>query len=403
MFRKMPVILLAIMIVVGCLGQWIPPFYQSILYGVSLTIKSFIVFVLPFIVFGLLFKTATHFANKASKMILLILFAICCSNYFSTLLSYSVGTFTYHFDLSMSFPDEADTLLPAWNFSFPKWIGNDVAMFLGLFFGVILSWAKLDLARVISSRLEKIINLVLKGVLIVIPFFITGCVVKMHHDQMMSYIFRNYALIFVVIALAVFSYIALIYFVANRFRSKAFIKSLKNMLPAAIAGFGSMSSAAAMPLTILGTEKNSKNRDLARSIIPATVNVHLIGDCFAIPIFAFAVMKSFGVAEPTFVNYLIFASFFVLAKFSVAAVPGGGIIVMLPILEKYLGFNAEMLSLITALYILFDPVITCANVLGNGGFAMGIDRLISRETAVDPESSISPAEIIQEQEAFISG
>ena len=80
--------------------------------------------------------------------------------------------------------------------------------------------------------------------------------------------------------------------------------------------------------------------------------------------------------EPSLLNYMIFALYFVLAKFSVAAVPGGGILVMLPILEKYLGFNSDMMSLITALYILFDPVITCANVLGNGAFAKMIDRFV---------------------------
>jgi Na+/H+-dicarboxylate symporter len=59
-------------------------------------------------------------------------------------------------------------------------------------------------------------------------------------------------------------------------------------------------------------------------MIPATVNIHLMGDCFAIPIFAFAILKSFGIAEPTTFSYLMFAISFVLAKFSVAAVPGGG-------------------------------------------------------------------------------
>lgn len=380
MFRKMPFILLAMMILVGGFGQWIPPLFQSILYGMSLSIKSLIIFVLPFVVFGLLFKTTIHFANKASKMILLILVGICCSNFISTLLSYSVGTLAYQFDLSMAFPNETVALLPAWDFSLPKWIGNSQAMFSGIILGMILGWTKPGLAKVISSQLEKMINWILKGILFLIPIFIMGFVIKMHHDQVMSYIFRNYALIFVLIASAVFAYIAFIYLIVNQCQVKTCIHSLKNMLPAAIAGFGSMSSAAAMPLTILGTEKNSNNPDLARSIIPATVNIHLMGDCFAIPIFAFAVMKGFGVAEPAFVNYLIFAAFFVLAKFSVAAVPGGGILVMLPILENYLGFNAEMLSLMTALYILFDPVITCANILGNGGFAMGIDRLLSRRT-----------------------
>lgn len=381
MFRKMPFVLLAIILSAALLGQWIPTPFQSVLYGISLSIKSLIIFVLPFVVFGLLFKTAAHFANKSSKMILIILAAVCCSNFLSTLVSYSVGSLAYRFDLSINFPNEADVLLSAWDLSFPKWIANDQAMFLGLFLGIVAGWLKPSLAKTISSKLENVVNKILKGILMLIPIFIAGFVIKMSHDQVLFYMFSNYSLIFTLIISAVFTYISLIYVVVNRCQIKAAINNIKNMLPAAIAGFGSMSSAAAMPLTILGVEKNSKNPDLARSIIPATVNIHLIGDCFSIPIFAFAVMKSFGVEEPAFLNYLIFAAYFVLAKFSVAAVPGGGILVMLPILEKHLGFNAEMLSLMTALYILFDPVITCANILGNGGFAKGIENLCETSAA----------------------
>jgi Na+/H+-dicarboxylate symporter len=60
---------------------------------------------------------------------------------------------------------------------------------------------------------------------------------------------------------------------------------------------------------------------------------------------------------------------------------------MLPILENYLGFDAHMMSLITALYILFDPVITCANMLGNGGFSLIVRRFIKNhkeETLPNP-------------------
>ncbi|GAA5252942.1 hypothetical protein KNCP2_12300 [Candidatus Rickettsia kedanie] len=92
---------------------------------------------------------------------------------------------------------------------------------------------------------------------------------------------------------------------------------------------------------------------------------------------AYAILKSYGLAEPTLFNYLIFTFYFVLAKFSVAVIPGGGIIVMLPILKQYLGFNTNMMYLMTALYILFDPVITCANVLGNGAFVKLIDNIYS--------------------------
>ncbi len=378
MFRKMPFILLAIIAAIGAFGQWIPLYFQSMLYAMSLTIKSAVIFVLPFVIFGLLFKTSASIANKASTLILFLLAGICSSNFLSTWISFVVGSTAYGFDIAMSLPTEVDSLQPAWLFSLPKWIGNGEAMFAGLALGLILGSFRPQIAKKISHVLDLSVNRVLKCILMVIPLFIAGFMIKMHHDQVMTYIFRNYALIFGLIACAVFTYIAFLYLLACKFRMSRFFVSIKNMLPAAIAGFGSMSSAASMPLTILGTEKNCNHGEVARSVIPVTVNIHLIGDCFAIPIFAFAVMKSFGVEAPSFGNYLVFASFFVLAKFSVAAVPGGGVLVMLPILETYLGFKADMLSLITALYILFDPVITCANVFGNGAFAMIIDRLLYR-------------------------
>lgn len=392
MFRKMPFILIAIIALSAVIHPFIPQQLKSILYALSLTLKSTIVFCLPFLIFGLLFKTAAQLAKKASKVVLFLLIAVCLSNFLSTLISYSVGHFAYQFDLSVALPSEGASLAPAWAFTLPKLVGNEIAMFSGLILGILLGRFRPTTAEKVSGYLETMINLFLKGFLLVLPAFILGFVVKMYHDQLMMHIFRNYALVFTLVACAVFSYITLIYLVANRFQGSKLVQSIKNMVPAAIAGFGSMSSAAAMPLTILGTEKNCRDPDIARFVIPATVNIHLIGDCFAIPIFAFAVLKNFGIAEPSLLMYLSFAMFFVLAKFSVAAVPGGGILVMLPILESNLGFNAEMLSLITALYILFDPIITCANVMGNGGFAMVMNRLLES----DKNRALDGAEALQE-------
>lgn len=290
------------------------------------------------------------------------------------MLSYSAGSLAYRFDLSMPFPAEGSELQPAWIFTLPPLFANNYAMFAGLLLGILLGRFLPSKASTLSAHIDRAISYLLKAFLYAIPFFISGFFIKMAHDQMIGYILQNYGKIFALTACSLALYIFFLYYLAVRKTNLTPLQSLKNMLPAALAGFGSMSSAAAMPLTLLGVEKNSKHPDLARSIIPATVNVHLIGDCFAIPIFAFAVLKSFGVEEPTFLGYLIFACYFVLAKFSVAAVPGGGILVMLPILEHYLHFDPTMLSLITALYILFDPIITCANILGNGAFAMNLSK-----------------------------
>ncbi len=382
----MPFILIGVILLSSLLNLWLPLPLKSFIYALSLSIKSVIIFTLPFLIFGLLFKTAVSLSKNASKTILFLIGGICLSNMLCTLLSYGVGSFAFHLDLAMQLPQEGSTLAPLWQFNFPKWIGNGTAMFTGLGTGILLAWMKPQLATQLSLKIEKAIHTLLRGLLLLIPLFIAGFVIKMNHDKIMLTILRNYALIFALVAGAVFTYIALIYFIVNKCKWKPFVTSLKNMIPAAIAGFGSMSSAAAMPLTLIATEKNSQNPDLAKAIVPATVNIHLIGDCFAIPIFAYAILHSFGIAEPTFSTYLLFALSFVMAKFSVAAVPGGGILVMLPILESTLGLNAEMLSLITALYFLFDPVITCANVLGNGGFAIGMSRWLKSKESLSIEN-----------------
>ncbi len=357
-----------------------------------------IIFLLPLLIFSLLFNTAVNLSHQATKIILFILAGVVCSNFIATFLSHYVGSLIYHFNLSIMLPKEGSALQPSWTWNIPKLISNDKSMFGGIILGLIMSFLYSSLAKNIASKLDYIVKKILQLFIYFIPLFVTGYLLKLQDDGVMSIVIKDYAVIFALIALAQFTYIGTAYFLLNNGSIPAFLQSIKNMLPAALSGFSTMSSAASMPLTIIGVENNTTNKILARSVVPTTVNIHLIGDCFAIPIFAFAILKTFGIAEPSLINYLIFTCYFVLAKFSVAAVPGGGILVMLPILESYLGFNAPMMSLITALYILFDPVITCANVLGNGAFAKLIDKL----TRLEPSTSQAPeyrSESLQKQDS----
>jgi Na+/H+-dicarboxylate symporter len=375
MFRKMPVILLSFILLIVVLNPWISIEAKSQIYAVSLFVKSCIVFVLPILIFMLLFKTMAQVSKGATKLIGLILASLCLSNFMSTMIGYCVGASLYHIDFTLTSPPQMRGLEASWVLQFPKWIANDQAMFGALTLGFLGSMFVPAITVRIAAQFDRWTMWIFRMLTALVPIFVIGFVVKLIHDKLLKQILSQYAVILIVIAVSVFAYIIFIYFIASRLRIIKSLGYLKNMLPAAITGLSSMSSAAAMPLTIEASEKNTEDPQLARLAAPMTVSTHLMGDCFAIPILAFAVMKHFGMAEPTLGNYVIFALYFVLAKFSVAAIPGGGIIVMLPILEKQLGFTSEMGSLITALYILFDPVITCANIMGNGGFALVISRV----------------------------
>lgn len=386
MFRKMPVVLLVLISLVFLIESYIPLEFKQFIYAFGLTLKSLIILVLPFLIFMLLFKTMSRLSLNATGLVVFILAGVCISNFVSTMISYNVGLIVYQLDLSLALPPAESGLMPAWSFQFPKLISNDYAMFAGIASGILLPKISPTVSSRLSNYFEATIPHVLTFLTCIVPFFVFGFVVKLIHDDQLKSIFFDYSLIFLLIGAALIAYVILIYLFSSRFNIPEAFGKIKNMLPATITGFSTMSSAAAMPLTILGAEKNLPNSSLANVAIPLTVNTHLIGDCFAIPIFAFAVLKNFGAIEPSFYDYLLFAFYFVMAKFSVAAIPGGGIIVMLPILESHLGFTSEMGSLITALYILFDPFITCANVCGNGGFALLLNRirsLVGRKETVE--------------------
>ena len=73
-----------------------------------------------------------------------------------------------------------------------------------------------------------------------------------------------------------------------------------------------------------------------------------------------------------------FVFYFCLTMLAVSGVPGGGIIVMIPILKANLGFTPAMISIITALYLLQDSFGTAANVMGDGALTILVNKVLNK-------------------------
>jgi Na+/H+-dicarboxylate symporter len=341
-----------------------------------MSMKEILLLVLPFIIFSFLYSSVCGLQKGAVHFVVLLFSMVCISNFLSTMAAYGVGLSFLPNMAIMAMPaPNANALQPLWNMHLPKLISNDTAMLMAVTCGFIsIRWMPTR-GQEIAEKLVSASMFFLKRLFLpLMPLFIFGFAAKLAHDGMLALIFQDYFRIILIIIGAQCVYLCLAYGAITMFNPSKWIESMRNMLPAVIAGFSSMSSAAAMPATLVATERNCGNKEVARATVPVTLSIHLVGDCFAIPIVAMGLMLSFGMDLPDLSQYLLFAFSFVLAKFAVAAVPGGGILVMLPVLEKTLGFSPEMLSLITTLYILFDPAITSVNILGNGAFAMYVSR-----------------------------
>jgi Na+/H+-dicarboxylate symporter len=212
----------------------------------------------------------------------------------------------------------------------------------------------------------------------VVPFFILGFILKMEHEGTLTYVLKQYGPVYLLIAAVQLVYLLSLFAIGAKLNPKTWLTYLRNMLPPVITGVSTMSSAAALPFSLTAAEQNTQNPLIARSVIPATVNMNLMGDSIGAPLMIIATMVTFGLGTPSYGLFLVFALWYVMYMFTVAAVPGATILVMTPLIEKVLGFNPEMVGLATALYILYDAIGTTMNVLGNGAFVVLFNRIFGK-------------------------
>lgn len=378
---SLPIKLIFILLFCLFFGHFINEETKSLFYTFSLIIKEILIFIIPFIIFSYLFACLMSFQKGTASFIILLFIAIFISNISSLFIAYSSSNiFINNMNIISTINSGASiSLKPLISMSLPKLISNKEALLASFIVGCLFSYLNSHKARNIANLLKQYSTLFLNKVFVpIVPLFILGFILKLEHEGTLIKILTEYQIIFSFILLLNIIYIVFLYGLGARFKLSKWIMYVKNILPATITGFSTMSSLVSMPLTLDGTQKSTGRSNIAEAVIPATVNIHLIGDCLTISILAISILTIFGHPFPNFVSFAYFALYFSFAILAVATVPGGGIIIMLPILEQHLGFSPEMLSLITAIYIIFDPINTAANVTGNGAFAIIFTNLFKK-------------------------
>ena len=344
-----------------------------IFFTISCVFKEIIMFILPIMIFGYIFSAIISLEKNAPLLILVILGLVTISNAVSSFTSYTVAveflpyiTIIKNLDVTLS-----NIITPFFSINLGQIISSDKAMFSGTVLGIFFCYFKQPRISHYSAKLQNLITAFLEKCFIpILPLYIFGFVLKMHREGELELLFTNYAQVFIVICTLIIIYIFLMYFIASGLSLNKCNNSIKEMSIAGITGFSTISSAASMPVTIKATEKNISNGPFAKLIIPATVNIHMIGHGLSIPITSLTILMIYGQPLPSLATFISFVIYFCIAKFSATAVPGGGIIVILPILHSQLGFTPEMSSIIIMLDILQDAILTSANVMGNGAFAI---------------------------------
>ncbi len=377
---NLPFLVLMLFLSVLLFGDSVCLPIKSQAYAISLLLKDVIVFILPLIIFSFVLNGILSLKNESIKVVLCLIPLVCLSNFAGFWISYiftspilKTGIVT----ISKLAPQ--NSLIPAWHIELIPLIKNDIALVSAVVIGIVGNFIKTNMLDRISLLLNNIANIVLKKVICpVLPMFVLGFIIKMQYEGTLTLIIREYAMLLGIVAILAYGYMFTLMFFLSEQNLKKTLQKFKNLLPSVLIGLFSMSSAAAIPTTIEGSQKNLQNKDLATFVVPATANMHLLGDCFAIPIIGLALMISFGYGFPNMGQYFIFTIYGVMAKFAAAGIPGGSALIFVPIFENIFGFTPEMLTAITAIYVLFDPIATSSNVFGHGMFTILFEKVYTK-------------------------
>ncbi len=387
LFKSLPFQLFFCILAAFLFGDYLSVDQVRSLLTISCMLKEILMAILPVIIFSYIAAAILSLDQKAPALILSVVILVIISNALAAFVSYGVGisilpyiTLNEGAGLTLNAPE----ITPYWSLGIPQLFSPDRAMIFGVLFGLFFTFIRNPLVNRLTDSLQQGVTSFLERAFVpLLPLYVLGFVIKMQHEGSLQVLLKNYGQVFGLVCVVLFAYIVFMYLWASRFQKDHFIHAIKQMMPAGLTGFSTISSAVTMPVTLAATEKNIGNAQFAHLAIPATVNIHMIGHGLSIPILSLSVLMLSGYPLPDLASFSVFVVFYCLAKFSATAIPGGGIIVIVPILQNQLGFTPEMASLMIMLDVLQDPILTGANVMGNGAFAMLCYRVCQRLKLVE--------------------
>ncbi|MDR1057290.1 MAG: dicarboxylate/amino acid:cation symporter [Coxiellaceae bacterium] len=344
---------------------------------ISVLLREILMLVLPFLIFSSIATALSEFKRNEIPLILLLIPVIFISSFFHAFLSGILG-FTLLSEVKTQEIVTGTEITPF----FQLGLSNVTSMLIALVFGIVIGGYNLFYKnKYVGLAIYGIRNLVMHFMrdlfLPLLPVFIGGFFLKLFCESKIDGFIRINIFIFLRILLILVMYYAFWLCVSANFNIKKILEISKNICPAILTAFVTISSAIALPLTLIASEKNTKNKKLVNAITPLTLSFHLIGDTLIVPIMCMIILLVFNHELPTSYNFILFSMLFIINQFAGAGVPNATIMVLIPALNKYWGYSDTMVAFAIAFYAIVEPISTIGNVMANNIFIILFNKIKS--------------------------
>lgn len=382
-FGLLPKVIIAIILGITC-SLFFPAWAARTVATFNSLFSSFLGFIIPLLILGLVAPGIAEMGRNAGKLLLLTVILAYSSTLLAGYFSYFTCKFTYPFilvkDPSFTLATVSDTssFQPFFTIDIPPVFEVMTALILAFVLGLGAAYSKSETIVKVLGEFRDIINRVIKNVIIpILPFFIFGIFLMLGMDGQVAPVLKLFLKVILVIFAIHVVFLLLQFLIAGAISRKNPFRCLWNMLPAYATALGTQSSAATIPVTLAQVRKNGVDNGVSSFTVPLCATIHLAGSTLKIVACAYAIMYMMGMDT----GIGLYTGFiFLLGVTMVAApgVPGGAIMAALAVLESVLGFDSTLQALMIALYIAMDSFGTACNVTGDGAISLIVDTIYSR-------------------------
>lgn len=391
-----PRILIAIIIGV-LLGQWlfIPDWFIQVLVTLSTLFSSFLNFIIPLMIIGLIVKGISDLADGAGKLLGLTVGIAYGSTLLAGSLAYLVGSLLLPLfitsDTVANVAGAGEGVEPFFSIPLEPMVDVTAAIIFAFLMGLGISWLKgkhpEEGAVIYSffSGFEKIIMQVLRLIIIpLLPIYILGNFADLSRSGAIFSILSVFWRVFLIVIALHLIYLFAMFLVAGGVSGKNPFFYMKNQVRGYTTALGTQSSAATIPVNVEVSRANGVSKTIGNFVVPLCATIHLAGSMITITMCALAVTQMYGIPV-TFTQILGFIAVLGIAMVAAPGAPGGAIMSALPFLPMVGIVTDAMQQLMISLYITQDSFGTAANVSGDNAIAVYIDEIYKRDKSI-PES-----------------
>lgn len=365
---------LLIGIVIGIIfGQIFPENVMSVVVPLKNILGQVINFVVPLIVIGFIAPSITKLGNNASRMLGVALMVAYTSSVLAALLSMGAG---YAIIPNLPVVSEIEGLkeLPedVFGLTIPQIMNVMSALAFSILIGLAAIWTK---AKTIITILDEFQNIVLaivsKIIIPILPVFIAFTFTCLSYDGTITKQLPVFVSAVVIVMIGHYIWLTVLYVVAGVYSGKNPIEVVKHYGPAYITAVGTMSSAAALAVSLRCARKSKVLReDMVDFGVPLFANIHLCGSVLTEVFFCMIVSKVLYGTLPDIQTLVLFCVLLAIFAIGAPGVPGGTVMASLGLITGVLGFGDDGTALMLAIFALQDSFGTACNVTGDGALTL---------------------------------